>query len=126
MTETITMPRTSRGYSAGVALAALTSFLSIWTTIVRDDGSGAGFFLVIMAVGVGAFATRATAEGMGRTMLGVAVMQATMGLATATAPITAQFPDGVFKAIVFNGVGTALWALSAIFFFAAARNGRDG
>ena len=46
----------SGAYRAGVALAVLAAFLTVWTTIVRDDGNGAGFFMVIMAVGVGWFA----------------------------------------------------------------------
>jgi hypothetical protein len=115
---------TSSAYRAGVAVAGLTSFLSVWTSIVRDDGSGAGFFLVIMAVGVGAFAAWLRADGMARTMLGVAVMQATLGLATATAPVTATFPDGIFKAVVFNGGAAALWLVSAACFRTAANRDR--
>ena len=43
----------SKAYRAGVAVAALTAFLSIWTSIVRDDGNAMGFFMTILAVGVG-------------------------------------------------------------------------
>ncbi|MDG2534284.1 hypothetical protein P6144_11540 [Sphingomonas sp. HITSZ_GF] len=111
----------SWGYRAGVAVAVLTSFLTVWTTIVRDDGSGAGFFLVIMAAGVGAFAAWFRPAGMARTMIGVAFMQAMHGIAIATAPVTAQVPDGPFRALAFGGVFAALWLASAAFFWTAAR-----
>lgn len=111
----------SWSYRAGVAAALVTSFLAVWATIVRDDGNGAGFFLVILAAGVGAFAAWFRAAGMARTMLGVAVMQALFGVAIATAPVTAQVPDGPFRALVFGGVFAGLWLVSAGFFWAAAR-----
>jgi hypothetical protein len=111
-------------YRAGVAVAILTSFLTVWTTIVRDDGNGAGFFLVILAAGVGAFAAWFRAAGMARTMLGVAAMQALLGIAIATAPVTAQVPDGPFRALVFGGVFAALWLVSGGLFWAAARRVR--
>ena len=39
--------RSGRGaYRAGVAVAVVASFLTVWTTIVRDDGNGMGFFMV--------------------------------------------------------------------------------
>lgn len=119
MNEAILTSGGAAAYKAGVAIILLTALLTIWTAIVRDDGSGAGFFLIIMGAGVGAFATRAEAGGMARAMVGVAVMQAMLGLATATAPITAAAPDGVIKAAIFNGIGTLLWLLSAMFFYAA-------
>jgi len=39
----------SRAYRAGIAVAIVTSFLIVWTTVVRDDGTGIGYFLAIMA-----------------------------------------------------------------------------
>lgn len=42
----------SRAYRVGVAVALVASFLTVWTTIVRDDGTGMGYFMVILA-GVG-------------------------------------------------------------------------
>ena len=81
-------------YRAGVAVAALASFLTVWTTIVRDDGSGMSYFMLIMAAAVGGFAAGFRPAGMARTMLGVAVMQALLGVATATAPIVASVPGG--------------------------------
>ena len=111
----------SRAYRAGVAVALLTSFLTIWTTIVRDDGNGIGFFLLIMAAAVGAFAAWFEAGGMARTMFGVAIMQALLGIAIATAPITARLPDGPSSALLFSGFFAVLWLISAAFFRAAAR-----
>ena len=45
----------SRGYRIGVAIAVVTSFLTVWTTVVRDDGNGIGFFMLILAAVVGGF-----------------------------------------------------------------------
>lgn len=111
-------------YRAGVAVALLTSFLSVWTTIVRDDGDGIGYFFVILAAGVGAFAAWFQAAGMARTMLGVATMQALLGIAIATAPVTASVPDGPFRALLFNSAFAVFWLISAAFFRAAARGDR--
>ena len=115
----------SRAYRAGVAVALVTSFLTVWTTIVRDDGNGMGFFLLIMAALVGAFATWFRAAGMARTMLGVAIMQALLGIAIATAPVTTGIADGPLRALVFSGVFTALWLLSAAFFRFAGKQDRQ-
>ena len=110
----------SRAYRAGVAVALVASFLSVWTTLVRDDGTGISDFLVIMAAVVGGFSARFRSEGMARTMLGVAIMQALLGVATATAPSTARMPDGSFKALLVGGFFTSLWLISATFFRAAS------
>ena len=48
--------RGSRAYRAGVGIGGVTSLLTVWTTIVRDDGNGMGFFMAIMASLVGGFA----------------------------------------------------------------------
>jgi hypothetical protein len=111
----------SRAYRAGVAVAVVASFLTVWTTIVRDDGTGVGFFMVIMAAVVGGFAAWFRPAGMARTMLGVAIMQALLGVAIATAPSIASTADGSFKALLFNGVFAALWLISATFFRAASK-----
>jgi hypothetical protein len=116
--------RSSGAYRAGVAVAALTALLTVWTTIVRDDGNGIGFFMVIMAVAVGWFAAGFRAAGMARTMVGVAVMQAMVGMLIATAPITANVPGESLKALLFSGVFAMLWLLSAILFRAAAKGDR--
>ena len=89
----------SRPYRWGVAVAAVTAFLTVWTTIVRDDGAGIGWFLIIMATEVGAFAAWFRADGMARTILGVAIMQALFATAIATAPVTATLPDRGLRAL---------------------------
>jgi hypothetical protein len=113
-----------RAYRAGVAVALLTSFLTVWTTIVRDDGTGIDFFLLVMAAVVGGFAAWFRPAGMARTMLGVAIMQVLLGIAIATAPSTASTPDGSFKALLFSGVFTGLWLISAAFFRVASKRDR--
>ena len=111
----------SRAYRAGVAVAVVTSFLTVWTTVVRDDGTGIGFFLLIMAAVTGAFAAWFQAAGMARAMLGVAIMQVLFGVAIATAPSTAGTPDGGFRVLLFSGVFTLLWLVSAACFRIAAK-----
>jgi hypothetical protein len=114
----------SRAYRAGIAVAVVTSFLTVWTTIVRDDGTGIGFFLLIMAAVVGGFAAWFRADGMARTMVGVAAMQALLGVAIATAPVTAAIPNGPSRALVFSAFFTALWLVSAALFRAASKTAR--
>jgi hypothetical protein len=107
-------------YRAGMIVAVLTCFLTVWTTVVRDDGTGISWFLVLMAAAVGGFAAGFRPAGMARTMLGVAIMQVLLGVAIATAPSSASFPDGLLKPLLFSGVFATLWLLSAAFFRAAA------
>ena len=118
------MPQPDTGRLAvrmGIAVVMVTPLLIMWTTIVRDDGSGAGSFMLILAAGVGSFATRFEPAGMARAMVGVAVMQAALGALSATAPITATYPDGPLKAMLFNGIFTLLWLAAAGLFRAAGR-----
>lgn len=110
-------------YRVGVAIAVMTSSVMIWTTVVRDDGNGLGFFMVIMAAAIGGFAAWFRPAGMARTMLGIAIMQALLGVAVATAPMTATMPGGPSKALALSGIFSALWLMSAAFFRAAARAG---
>ena len=117
----MTGPLESRPYRAGIAVALVTSFLIVWTSIVRDDGQAMGNFGVIMAAMVGTYATCFRPSGMARTMLGVTAMQVLVGIAVVTAPITAAEPDGVLKAIVSSSVFAALWLLSAACFRIASR-----
>ena len=112
---------TGSAYRAGVAVAILASFLTVWTTIVRDDGTGAAYFMVILAVGVGWFSASFRPAGMARAMLGVAAMQAILGALVATAPVTATMPGGVPRALIFHTFFTALWLVSAAFFRAASK-----
>jgi hypothetical protein len=108
-------------YRSGIALAGLTSFLIVWTSIVRDDSSGAGHFMIILAAAVGGYACRFDAAGLARAMAGVATMQLILGLLTATAPITATLPGGAPKAFAFHAVFMLLWLASAVLFRTAAR-----
>ena len=111
----------SRAYRAGVAVALVASFLTVWTTLVRDDGTGIGYFLLIMAAVVGGFSAWFRPAGMARTMLGVAIMQALLGVAIATAPSTVSMPDGSIKALLISGFFAALWLISATFFRVASK-----
>jgi hypothetical protein len=119
----MTEPSENQAYRAGVAVALVASLLIVWTTLVRDDGTGIGYFLLIMAAVVGAFSAWFRPAGMARTMLGVAIMQMLLGVAVATAPSTASRADGSFKALLFSGFFTALWLTSAIFFRIASKRG---
>ena len=111
----------SRAYRVGLGLAALTAFVTVWTTIVRDDGQGAASFMVILAAAVGALAVRMEAAGMARAMAGVAVMQVTLGLLFATAPSTIAQPGGQARALVWGAVLAGSWLASAACFRRASR-----
>jgi hypothetical protein len=124
MTESNEKAIGRRAYRAGVAVAFVASLLTVWTTIVRDDGTGMSYFLLIMAAMVGGFSAGFRPPGMARTMLGVAIMQLLLAIAVATAPSTARMPDGAFKALLFGGFFTALWLMSAAFFRVAAKRER--
>ena len=113
-------------YRAGAAVALAASFLTVWTTIVRDDGTGIGFFLVVMAAVVGGFAAWFRPAGMARTMLGVAIMQASFAVAIATAPSTAKMPDGGLRTLLFSGIFVLLWLVSAALFRASAQQATRG
>jgi len=118
-------PSHKRSYLPGVTAAGLSSLLTVWTTIVRDDGTGGAYFMLILAVMVGWFAAGFQPAGMARTMLGVAIMQLLNGVLVATAPVTANVPGGPLKALLFNGVFAALWLSSAALFrFASSRGHR--
>lgn len=111
-------------YRGGVAVAVLASLGTLWTTIVRDDGNGIGFFMLIMAAAVGAFAAWFRPAGMARAMLGVAIMQVLLGMLIASAPSTANLPHEPSRIILSCAAFTALWVISAAFFRAAAKGDR--
>jgi len=111
----------TRAYRAGLVVALATSFLTVWATLVRDDGNGLGFLMLIMAAAVGAFAAWFRPAGMARTMIGIAIMQALLGIAIATAPSTASAPGGSSRALLFSAFFAGLWLISASFFRAAAK-----
>ena len=119
------MRENSRAYRAGIAIAAVTSLLLVWVSIVRDDGHGMGSFMVIMAVAVGWFAAGFRPSGMARTMAGCAVMQAAAGMLIATAPIVARVPGESAKSLVFAAVFAGLWLASGACFRAAAKTQRQ-
>ena len=119
------IPSGSGAYRAGIVVATVAAFLTVWTTIVRDDGNGMGFFMVILAVAVGWFAAWFRPAGMARTMVGVAVMQAMVGALIATAPVTANVPGESGKALLFSGFFVLLWLVSGAFFRAAAKGDRE-
>jgi hypothetical protein len=122
--ETIGRAPGARAYRAGVGLAFLAAFLIIWTTIVRDDGNCIGFFMVIMAVGAGWWAAGFRPAGMARTMVGVAAMQAAVGMLIATAPVTASVPGESMKALLYSGFFVLLWLASGLCFcISASRRG---
>ena len=111
----------SRAYRVGAGLVLVASLMMVWSTIVRDDGNGVGFFLILMTIGVGAFATSFRAAGLARTMLGVALMQALLGMLIATAPVTAAVPGEPERMLLYCGFFTALWLVAAGLFHTAAR-----
>ena len=104
-------------YFAGLAVMLVTSFLIVWTTIVRDDGKGIGFFAPIMTAAACAFVARGKADGMARAMLATAAVQALLAAMVATAPITAE----PVKILAASGVFCALWLASAVLFARSAR-----
>lgn len=113
-----------RAFSAGVAVAVVTSLLAVWTTVVHDDGNGIGFFMLIMTALVGAFAAWFRPAGMARAMAGVAIMQAMLGSLIATAPSTASLPGVPSRALLSCGVFATFWLSSAAFFRLAAKGDR--
>ena len=116
--------RTSGGWAcrAGAVTAVATSFVTLWTTVVRDDGNGIGFFMVVFAAAIGAFAAGFRAAGMARAMLGVAIMQVLQGVALATAPSIEAVPGDAFKFLGASAALAALWLVSAALFRVAARS----
>jgi hypothetical protein len=110
-----------QAYRLGVGVAIAASFLTIWTTIVRDDGNGIGPFMLVMAAAVGSVSAGFRSAGMARTMLGIAVMQASLGGLLATAPSIANTPHGALNILLSSGFFIALWLIAAALFRAAAK-----
>jgi len=113
----------SRAYRAGVGIALITSLLTVWTTIVRDDGNGIGFLLLVMAAIIASFSAWFRPAGMARAMLGIAIMQALLCMGIATAPSTASMAEDARRALLSSGFFTAFWLMSAAFFRIAATVG---
>lgn len=108
---------TSNAYGLGAAVALATSFVTVWTTIVRDDGNGLGFFGAVFTAAACAFVAKCKAEGMARAMLATAGVQAMLAAMVATAPITEQ----PIKILMLSGVFCLLWLASAELFRRSAR-----
>lgn len=102
----------STAYGLGAAIALATAFLTVWTTIVRDDGNGLGFFGAVLTAAACAFVAKGRAEGMARAMLATAGVQALLATLVATAPTTME----PVKRLVASGVFCALWLASAELF----------
>ena len=110
-----------RIYRIGLALALLTVFMTVWSTIVREDGQGAASFMVTLAAAVGAFAVRMEGAGMARAMVGVAIMQVALALLLATAPTTIAHPYGPLRALIWGAALAGSWLASAVCFRRSAR-----
>lgn len=117
--------RDTRLYRMGVAVAVAASLLTLWTTIVRDDGTGIGYIMLIAAAIVTTASVRFQPAGMARAMLGIAIMQLLLTALIVTAPSTANIPDGETKALLFAAFFTTLWLISAGLFRAAAKTRRQ-
>ena len=104
-------------YRLGWFVAASAAVLTVWTTIVRDDGSGEGNLMIVLAVAVGAFTAKFKSGGLSRAMLGIAVMTVAMGSLMATDPSTPY----VERAMMWSAVLTCLWAGSAALFRSAGQ-----
>lgn len=108
-------------YRAGVAAAATAAFITVWFTIVRDDGHGIGFFAVIMAAAIGGWSGAWRAAGLARAMGGAAVMQLLIGSLIATAPIVAGVPGESQGFMMLSGLFAALWLGAGALFHRAAK-----
>ncbi|MCA0301573.1 MAG: hypothetical protein LCH95_04140 [Proteobacteria bacterium] len=113
--------RDTRLYRMGVAVAVAASLLTLWTMIVRDDGTGIGYIMLVAAAIVTAASVRFQPAGMARAMLGIAIMQLLLAALIVTAPSTATIPDGETRALLFAAFFTTLWLISAGLFRAAAK-----
>jgi len=118
--------KTAYTTAAGVALAA--GLLQIWINLAvgivgsEDNPQNQGFFMIVAAAAACAFTARLGADGMARAMLAVAGLQALLGLAIATAPITARLePNGPLGVLALSGGFVALWLVSAACFHRSAR-----
>lgn len=115
-------------YRMGAALAIAAAFLQVWMNLAvgivgePDNAQNQGFFGVAVAAAACAFTARFEAEGMVRAMLATAGVQAVLGLAVATAPITARVePNGVAGVLALSALFTALWLASSWLFRSSAR-----
>lgn len=116
------MPHTTYRIAAAIAFAV--SLLTVWMRMVgsEDNPANLAYFTVVMAAGACAFTARFRAQGMARAMLATAGVQALVGLAVATAPITAQIGrHGVTGVVLQSTLLVSLWLISAALFHRSAR-----
>ena len=111
----------SKYYAAGVVLVIAIALLVVWSTIVRDDGTGIGYFMIILAIFVGWTAAAFEPDGMKRTLYGTAIMQVLLGIAIATAPESATAPGGPPRVLVTNVIIAVLWLTAALLFRQATK-----
>ena len=115
-------------YRAAFGLWILASLLQVWANLAvgivggEDNPQNQGFFGVVVAGGACAFVARLRAEDMARAMLATAGVQALLGLATATAPITAKIDRmGARGVVIVTIVFCTMWLMSAGLFALSAR-----
>ncbi|RYY39099.1 MAG: hypothetical protein EOP59_12735, partial [Sphingomonadales bacterium] len=97
-------------YASATAAAALVSLLTVWTRIVGSEENPAnlGYFGVVFTAIACAFTARFRAADMARGMMATAGAQALIGLAVATAPISARIePHGVAGVVIQSAVFVA-------------------
>ena len=116
----------NHAYRIGAVIAVAVSLLQIWMRMVgsEDNPANLGFFGVVMTAGACAFTARFRAEGMARAMLATAGAQSLIGLAVATAPISATVePHGVAGVVIQSAGFVTLWLISAACFHRGAQPG---
>jgi hypothetical protein len=103
----------------GVAAALAASLLQLWIALAvgivgePDNPQNQGFYGVVAAAAACAFTARFEAAGLARAMLATAGVQALLGVAVATAPATAQDPNGPGGVVLLSAGLIALWLLAA-------------
>jgi hypothetical protein len=118
----------SMAYRGGVAAALMAAFLMVWINLAvgivgEDNPINFSFFMLVFAAGVGAYAVHGEAGGMARAMLGVAVVQALLAVAIATAPSTQRDPMGATGVLLISAFFVFLWLMSAALFRRASQAG---
>ncbi|MBD8066056.1 hypothetical protein IC608_11285 [Devosia sp. PTR5] len=116
----------SWSYHAGMAVAlAGASFLVFSTASVgiigsESDAANALYFAVVAAGLVGGFSVRLSADGMARTLTGVAAVQ--MLITIIALFLQLGYPDsGPLELLAINGLFVAMWLFAAFLFSKAAR-----
>jgi hypothetical protein len=115
-------------YRLAATIAVLTGLLTFWMRMVgsEDNPANLGYFAVVMAAAACAFTAKLRPEGMARAMLATAGVQALIGLAVATAPITAQIERyGVTGVVRQAALFVALWLVAAALFHRSARRATE-